>query len=131
MTVQVDIFTLIFLGVVIVIAAFLVPLLWQIKKTAKESDLLLSDLRRELIPTLKDVREISDRINRASVKIEKGSAHAENLIESLDEIVGSIRQVTHIFRQDACRLSENAAFLILGIKAASKVLFKETEKKGD
>ncbi len=124
MTVQVDIFTLIFLGVVIVIAAFLVPLLWQIKKTAKESDLFLSDLRRELIPTLKDVREISDRINRASVKIEKGSVHVENLIESLDEIVGSIRQ-------DACRLSENAAFLILGIKAASKVLFKETEKKGD
>ena len=76
MTVEVDIFTLSILVVVIIFAAMLLPMIWQWKKTGREADALLSELRRELIPTLKDFREITERINRASVKIEKGSGHA-------------------------------------------------------
>jgi hypothetical protein len=79
MTVQVDIVILIFLVVVIIFAAILLPMIWQWKKNGKETAALLSELRRELIPTLKDFREITERINRASVKIEKGSGHAETL----------------------------------------------------
>lgn len=99
MTVEVDIFNLIILVVVILVAAFLLPLLWQLKKTAHQAEALLGELHRELPPTLRDCREIAERINRTSVKIEKGS--------------------------------ENAACLILGLKAASKVFFKETQEKGD
>lgn len=116
--------------IVIIFAATLLPMIWQWKKTGKEADALLSELRRELVPTLKDVREITERINRASVKIEKGSGHAENLFESLDEIVGSVRQISHSFRYDACHLAENAAFLITGLRAAIKVFSKETQDKG-
>lgn len=99
MIVQIDILNLIILVVVIVIAAFLLPLIWQLKKTAQETDALLHDLRRELIPSLQDFREITERINRASVKTEN--------------------------------IAENAACLILGIRAASKVFFKETQEKGE
>jgi uncharacterized protein YoxC len=131
MTVQIDILNLIILVVVIVIAAFLLPLIWQLKKTARETDALLHDLRRELIPSLQDFREITERINRASAKIETGSGHTENLLESLDEIFTSIRQVNRFFRQDACHLAENAACLIMGIRAAGKVFFNETREKGE
>jgi uncharacterized protein YoxC len=131
MTVEIDIFTLIILVVVILIAAFLLPMILQLKKTAQKTDALLAELHRELLPTLRDCREIAERINRASVKIEKGSGHAENLLEALEEITDSVRRIAHFFRHDACSLSENAAFLILGLKAASKVLFKETRDKGE
>lgn len=131
MTVEVDIFTLIILVVVILVAAFLVPLIWQLKKTGHQADALLGELHRELLPTLRDCREIAERINRASVKIEKGSGHAENLLEALDEITDSVRRIANFFRHDACSMSENAAFLILGLKAAGKVLFKETQEKGE
>jgi uncharacterized protein YoxC len=131
MTVQVDITTLIILAVVILFAAFLLPMIWQLKKTGREAEALLSELRQDLIPTLRDFREITERINRASVKIEKGSGHAENFLESLDEIVDSIRQISHIFHRDASRVAENASFLILGVKAASKVFLKGPPKKGD
>lgn len=131
MTAQVDIFALIVLVVVVVLAAFLLPMIWQLKKTARETDAFLNDLRRELIPTLRDFREIAERINRASVKIEKGSGLAENLLESLDGIAGTLRQVNHFFRKDACHLSENIACLILGIRAASRIILKETQGKGE
>ncbi len=131
MTVEIDIFTLVILAVVILVAAFLLPLIWQLKKTGHKADALLGELHQELLPTLCDCREIAERINRASVKIEKGSGHAENFLEALEEITASVQRIAHFFRNDACSLSENAACLILGIKAASKVLFKETPKKGE
>jgi uncharacterized protein YoxC len=127
MTVEVDIFTLSILVVVIIFAAMLLPMIWQWKKTGREADALLSELRRELIPTLKDFREITERINRASVKIEKGSGHAENLIKSLDEIVDSVRQISHGFRHDARHLADNAACLIAGLRVAIRVFSKETQ----
>jgi uncharacterized protein YoxC len=128
MTVEVDIFNLIILLVVILVAAFLLPMIWQLKKTSHKADALLGELHRELLPTLRDCREIAERINRVSVKIEKGSGQAENLLESLDEITDSVRRITHFIRQDASFIIENAAYLIWGIKAASKVLFKETRE---
>ena len=131
MTVEVDIFTLVILLVVILVAALLLPMIWQLKKTSHKADVLLDELHRELLPTLRDCREIAERINRASVKIEKGSGQVENLLEALDEITDSVRRVTSFFRQDACFMIENAACLILGLKAAGKVLFKETREKGD
>lgn len=131
MTVEVDIFNLIILVVVIFVAAFLLPMIWQIKKTSHKVDALLGELHLELLPTLRDCREIAERINRASVKIEKGSGHAENILEALDENTTSVRRIAHFFRQDIGTISENAVCLILGLKAASKVLFKETRKKGE
>lgn len=131
MTVQIDILNLIILVVVIVIAVFLLPLIWQLKKTARETDALLHELRRELIPSLQDFREITERVNRATEKIEKGSVYTGNLLESLDEIFTSIRQVNRYFRKDACHLAANTACLISGIRAAGKVFFKETPEKGE
>lgn len=131
MTVEVDIFVLIILLVVILVAAFLLALIWQLKKTSAKADMLLGDLHRELLPTLRDCREIAERINRVSVTIEKGSGQADNLIEALGEITDSVRRITHFIRQDAGFIIENAACLMLGFKAASKVLFKETRKKGE
>ncbi len=89
------------------------------------------DLRRELIPAVRDLREISERINRASIKIEKGSDHAENVLESLDEIVARYRQISHVFKRDACQFAELIPCLILGIRAAGKVFVKGNPKKGD
>lgn len=131
MTVEIDIFTLVILMVVILVAAFLLPMIWQLKKTGHKADALFDELHRELLPTLRDCREIAERVNRASVKIDKGSGHAANLLEALDEITDSVRRIAHFFRHDACSMSENAAYLILGLKAASKVLFKETREKGE
>lgn len=121
MTVQIDVYVLIFLAVAIVLAVFLLQMMWQMKKTAQKTDVFIHDLRTELIPSMRDLREIMERLNRASVKIEKGSGNAENLFKSLDEVTESVRHFSYFLRSDKCHLAENAATLILGIKAASRV----------
>ena len=131
MTVQVDIFALIILVVAIILVTFLLPMIWQVKKTARETDLFVGELRRELIPTLQDAREITARANRISVKLKSGSGGAEKLLVSLDEIAVSIGRINKFFHQDAVHLAENVAYLILGIRAASKVFTKGTQQKGD
>ncbi len=129
MTVEIDIFTLIILVVVLLVAALLLPMAWQLKKTAHKVEALLGELHQELLPTLRDCKEIAERINRASVKIEQGSAQAENLLQALGETTDSVRRIAHFLRHDACSLSENAACLILGLKAAGKVIFKDKETR--
>ena len=123
MTVQVDIFVLIILVVIIILAAFLLPMIWQMKKAAQEADAFVDELRRELIPALKDVREITERVNRISLKIEGHSGRTENLLATLDETAASIRQINHFV--------ESAACLISGVRVASKVFLKGTQQKGD
>lgn len=130
MSVQVDIFVLIITVVFLVIAAALVPLLLQLKRTAREADALLTDLRRELVPTLREFREASERLNRASAQVEAGAGRAGTLLESLGEVGDSIHSVNSFFHRDMARYAGNAAGLWLGIRAASKVILKGLQEKG-
>ena len=69
------------------------PLLLQLKRAAQEADALMSDLRRELIPALREFRETSERLNRASATVETGAEKAAVLFESLGEVGESIHSV--------------------------------------
>jgi uncharacterized protein YoxC len=130
MNVQVDIFVLILTIAFLIIAAALVPLLLQLKRTAQEADALIGDLRRELIPTLREFRETAERLNRASATFESGAEKAGVLLESLGEVGGTIHSVNNFFHHDITRYAGNAAGLWLGIRAASKVILKGLQEKG-
>ena len=129
MTVQISIPVLILI-VVIVLAAFLLPMIWQMKKSAQEADKFLQELRRDLLPAIRDIGEIADRVNRASAKIEKGGGKIEEFFESLGETTDSLHQLGKIFRQDLGAVVQHAACLILGLKAAGRVIFKDNQDKG-
>lgn len=130
MTVQVDIFVLLLTGGFLVIAAFLVPLLFQLKKTAREADEFLAEVRRELVPALREMRESAERFNRGSAHLEHGAEKAERFMESIGEVGESISDVNHFLHRDAARYIGNTAGLWLGIRAASKVLIKGLQNKG-
>jgi methyl-accepting chemotaxis protein len=130
MTVQVDIFTLMIFLLLVIVMAFLLPMIWQVKKTGKEADALLGELRRELIPTLRELREIAERFNRASVTIEQGADKAENLLESLNEMSDTVRHVSKFLRQDVCSFAENISCLMLGVRVAGKAFLKGIQEKG-
>jgi methyl-accepting chemotaxis protein len=130
MFVQVDIFTLLIFLLLVILIAFLLPMIWQVKKTGKEAGELLGDLRRELIPALGELRETAARINRASETIEQGAGKAENLLESLDEVADTVQHVSKFLRQDVCSLAETISCLMLGIRVAGKVFLKGVQEKG-
>jgi uncharacterized protein YoxC len=130
MTIQVDIFVLIITLVCVVLAAFLVPLLFQLKRTARDVDALIDDLRRELVPTLREIRETAQHLNRAAAELETGAEKTAPLFDSIGEVGESIRSVNSFFHKDLSRYAGNAAGLWLGIRAASKVFLKGLQEKG-
>jgi hypothetical protein len=123
MTVQVDFFTLIITVLFIIIAAVLIPALFQLKSTAKQIDDLVDEARRDLLPMLKELRQASERINQASDK-------AEIFFDSIGETGESIHRVNDFLQHDIGRYVGNAAGLWLGIRAASKVFIKQLKEQG-
>lgn len=123
MTVQVDFFTLIITVLFIVIAAVLIPALFQLRSTAKQIDEVVNEARRDLLPMLKELRQASERINHASDK-------AEIFFDSIGETGESIHRVNDFLQHDIGRYVGNAAGLWLGIRAASKVFIKQMKEQG-
>jgi hypothetical protein len=101
------------------------------EKTAQEAEALLRDLRRELMPSLRDFREIAERLNRASTQVEQGAGKAEHRLEAVDEFAASIRLINGFLQKDLVRFFENAACLMLGLRAAGKVFLNGLQEKGD
>jgi uncharacterized protein YoxC len=129
MTVQVDVISLGFLVGMIILLVFLLPTIWQIKKTAQSAENFIDALRRDLSPTLKDLRELTEGATRATKKIEGSANKTENLLETLDEIAVSIRHVSDFVRRDMSRYAEIAGYLMLGIKTAGKVFSQANKEK--
>lgn len=122
MTVEVDFFELIIGLSILFVAAFLVPLLIQLRSTVKNAHLFLDDARQELMPMLKELRETSERINRTS-------GHADELVESLSEMGESLKKVNSFLVHDVGKYAGNAIGLWLGMKAASKVFLKQMREE--
>jgi predicted PurR-regulated permease PerM len=122
MPVQVDVLALIVTILLLLIAAFLIPLLIQVKNTAQRVDAFLNDAQKDLLPALRELRETSERLNQAS-------AHAGTLFESLCETGESIHKINSFLHHDLGKYIGNAAGLWLGIRSASKVFVKQVKQQ--
>lgn len=122
MAVQVDILAFIIVVLLVLITVFLVPLLIQAKNTAQRIDEFLHEAQRDLLPMLSEMRQASERLNKASSK-------ADGLVESMAEAGEAIHRVNEFLHHDMGRYMGNAAGLWLGIRAASKVLLKQVKQQ--
>ncbi|MCP3178202.1 DUF948 domain-containing protein [Desulfuromonas sp. KJ2020] len=128
MTVEIDILALIVVVAAVLVVAFLIPMMVQAKKTARQIDEFITLAQRDILPMLRELREASERINKASAKAEQGVEQVEGLMQSVGEVGDSIHRVNHFLQHDVGRYMGNAAGLWLGIRAASKVLLREMNK---
>lgn len=129
MMVQVDIIALAFLVVTIVLVTFLAPMIWQFRKTAKGVDALIDELRSVLPPVMGDLQKSMERVNQITEHVEKGTAKAQDLVDSVEALTGSLRQTSNFVRQDIFRYAEIAGSLLTGIQTASEVFFQEPEQE--
>jgi len=129
MPVQIDLMALLIVILLVVIVIFMVPALIQARNTAHRLDEFLRDTQRDLLPMLRELREASERLNRASVKVEEGMGKAASLADSLGEVGDSIHSVNSFLRHDVGRYAGNLAGLILGFRSASKVFLKQLSKE--
>ena len=129
MTVQIDLYAFFIAVLVLLIVIFLIPAMLQLKKTARDLDHFLLETQRELVPMMKQLREASERINRASAKVERGAEKSEPLFASLTEMGHLVHDVNDFLHHDVGRYVGNAAGLWLGMRAASKVFLKQLRQK--
>lgn len=132
MPMQIDVMALLIVILLLIIVIFLVPMMIQLKNTSQRFDEFIREAQRDLLPMLRELRETSEHLNRASGKVEEGVSKAAALADSLEEVGDSIHSVNSFLRHDVGRYAGNLAGLWLGFRSASKVFIKQLlkEKKG-
>ena len=136
MPVQVDFVTLVAalaIFLLLLLGFFLLPLMIQLKNTARRMEDFLIQTEREFIPMLREMRETAGHINGIAAEAEKGMVQAQNLFASMGEVGESIHKVNHFLQHDVGHYAGNLAGLWMGFRAGSKVLLKELakQKRGD
>ena len=108
-----------------VLVAFLVPVLHQLRKTAKESELLFRQINTKVEPLFDEMTEAASNCNTISGNMKHGVSRASHLFNALGKVGDSVDTVHHLVRGNAFKIVVNVASLLAGLRAAT-----ETMKKG-
>ena len=106
----------------LVLAAFFVPVLIQLRKTFEESERLLKNLNYELPLLLKEATGTAQTLNRVAADVRAGAEKAKILGEAIGAIGGTVNQVHGAIRTGAASLWLNATGVLSGVRAAVGVL---------
>lgn len=107
----------------VVLAAFLVPALIQIKKTVAQSERLLAQLNAEVPPLLKEVRILAEQAR-------DGVEHASVLLHAVGEVGEAVQRVNDVVRGQSNNLLKNLASVAVGLKAAAAVVRQRMMQEG-
>ena len=109
-----------------VLVAFLVPVLHQLRKTAKESELFFRQINTRVDPLLDEMTEAASKCNAISGDVRHGVARATHLCSALGKVGDSVDMVHHLVRGNAFKVMVNVASLLAGLRAATETMKKRT-----
>ena len=116
----------------LVLVAFLVPTLLQIRKTVAESERLLARLNSELPPLLNEMRGMTENVNALAGQARDGVEHAAVLLHAVGELGETVQEVHETVQGKSGKLLVNLASVVAGVKAASAVVKERIHtEKGD
>jgi len=117
---------------VLVLVAFLVPTLLQVRKAVAESERLMASLNSELPSLLNEVRGMTENVNALTGQAREGVEHASVLLHAVGEVGDTVQQVHETVRGKSGNLLVNLASVVAGVKAASAVVKDRIHKeRGD
>ena len=102
----------------VVLVAFLVPVLIQLRKTTQASTHLLRQMNEDLPLLFKEATQAAQNLNQVATEIRKGAACARLLGEAIGEIGQTINHVHGAVRGGASSLLTNFSSLLAGFRAA-------------
>ncbi|RJQ49924.1 MAG: DUF948 domain-containing protein [Nitrospiraceae bacterium] len=116
-------------GVLIVLAAFLVPAILQITRTAKAAESFLKSTQESLNPLILKLNETADRANRVTEGVEESVSNVQHLTKAIGETATIIEDVNRTIGRAGMFFSVTSSGLGAGIKAALGVLTKGAVEK--
>ena len=119
-----------FLIVAALVAFFLIRVLIQLTKLSKDLETTLKSLEVEIVPLVRNLKEISDGMNRLTIQVEDRVKQTEPLFKALAESAGIVSTINRVLKGGVASPLINMAGLSAGVLAAGKTFFKHKKKGG-
>ena len=117
-------------GALIILTAFLIPVILQIKRTAKAAEDFLLITQESLNPLLKRLQETVEKTNKIAEKLDESISNVQHLTKSVGETGAIIDDINRLIRQISTFMSVTMSNFGVGIKTALSVLTQGIIKKG-
>jgi uncharacterized protein YoxC len=108
----------------IVLVAFFVPLLIQLRKTVEQSERLIKSLNYDLPNLIKEATGTAQVLNGVASDVREATERAKVLGQAMGAIGDTVNQIHGGIRTKAASLVLNATGLMAGVRAAVQVLGK-------
>lgn len=106
----------------VLLVCVLIPVLIQLRKTAKQAEDFLGLLDLELRPTLIEMKEVIGRLNRASSQVTGGLDKMGGTFEAIAEVGQTVRDVNQLAQQIVFPKLITSAALMTGLRVGLKTL---------
>ena len=116
-------------GAFIVLVTFLIPVILQIKRTAKAAEDFLLTTQASLNPLLKRLQETVEKTNQVAANLNESISNVQHLTKAVGETGAIIDDVNRLIRQIEMFISVTTSNLGVGIKTALGVLAQGIIKK--
>lgn len=111
----------------VVLVAFLVPVLIQLRKTADESERLLRRMNEDLPVMFREATQAAVNMNQVASEMREAASRARVLGNAIGEVGETINQVHGLVRGGAGTLLTNVGSLLAGFRAAYGVFTQKAE----
>ena len=119
-----------FLIVAVLVAFFLIRVLIQLTRLSKHLEATLKSLEVEIVPLVRNLKEVSDGMNRLTIQVEDKVKQTEPLFKTLAESAGIVSTINRVLKGGVASPLINMAGLSAGVLAAGKTFFKHKKKGG-
>lgn len=114
----------------VLLVAYLIPTILQIKRTISQSERLLATLNQELPVMLKDVKGTSENIRTMTDHARIGVDRATVFLNAVGEVGQTVRQVHGLMRGRGGTFLLGFTSVLAGLKAASHVVKQRMHREG-
>lgn len=124
-----DLFMIIAAVAIIILLFFLVPLLIQLKQTARRAEILMEDLDRDIPAILSSARTAAAEMEKLSESINRKVAETDEIFQKLKYAAGSFLLTGKLVRATLVPAIVEIAGISTGLKAFMHVIHKSKSKK--
>ncbi|MBE0596589.1 MAG: DUF948 domain-containing protein [Desulfuromonadales bacterium] len=125
---QMDILAMLATIVFVLIAVILIPVLLQIRHTVQRVDEFLALAQREVLPLLRELRELSENLKTISVETERDLVKVRPLFDSLEQTGEMVHNITSVMNSGVGRVIGSSLGTWMGVRAARKAFVKEIKE---
>jgi len=111
------------------LSVFLISMVAQIRKSAKEVETVLKNVDEELTPLLSKLRETIENIQHISSQVDSGITTTANALKTIENTVRNLSQASSFLSAKSLARKVIASGIWIGIKAGFGIVKKRFSSK--